>query len=203
MNADEAREDGGGGDTTNSVLHRVDRILGALGRLCLFIGAAFIAIMTLYIVVDVVGRWVGLQVVGTAEISSYGLVILTFLFLPYLIRARQNIRSTVVVDRVGERGKRIIDMCAYLLGFVLFALIVYGSFGLMVTAWQTAETSTAGILRVPTFPARLVIVFGSALAAIECLVVAGKALFGVRADDAIPAFDDETSIDESTTGGAL
>jgi hypothetical protein len=51
-------------------------------------------------------------------------------------------------------------------------VIVYGGFDGFLHAWRSSEYEGEGALRIPTWPARLVVVVGAGLAALNYLLIA-------------------------------
>ena len=74
------------------------------------------------------------------------------------------------------------------LGILFFAIIVWGSYEPMLHAWISGEYEGEGALRVPVWPARLVVLIGSFLVVVSYGfygAVAVKALMSGRAADDI------------------
>jgi TRAP-type mannitol/chloroaromatic compound transport system permease small subunit len=53
-----------------------------------------------------------------------------------------------------------------------FALIAYGAIDPAIYSWESGEFEGEGSLRVPSWPARFVVVLGAALAAVSYLLLA-------------------------------
>ena len=125
----------------------------------LYTGASYwvLVIMT-WILADVAGRvLLGRPFPGTAEIVAYSLPVITFLQIPYVLRARQHLSASIIHDRLGPRGRALIGILTSLIGVALFALATYSSWKPMVTAWTAGEYMGEGAMRIPTGPAWTVI----------------------------------------------
>jgi TRAP-type C4-dicarboxylate transport system permease small subunit len=65
------------------------------------------------------------------------------------------------------RGREALAAFGCLLGFAFFAVIVYGGLDPFAHAWSSNEYEGEGALRVPTWPARFIVLLGSGLAAVD------------------------------------
>jgi TRAP-type C4-dicarboxylate transport system permease small subunit len=68
--------------------------------------------------------------------------------------------------------QRLLLGIGYLLGATFFLMIMRGTIDPTVYAWNTGEFWGEGALRVPVWPTRLVVLFGSALAILNYVVAA-------------------------------
>ena len=75
----------------------------------------------------------------------------------------------MLYDRVGRKGKDIIDIVACLLGIVVYGLIIKASFPGFLNAIDINEAEIAGSFRITTIPGRFAIIFGSGLMILEFL----------------------------------
>lgn len=150
------------------------------------IASLSIAVIMILITADVLSRLVlNKPFVGTAEIVSSLIIIVCFFEIPYVSMKRGHVRTTVLYDVVGRKGKDIIDIIACLLGMVVYGLIIKASFPGLIYAIDINEAEIAGSFRITTVPGRFAIIFGSALMILEFLhqlikysydLVAGKAI---------------------------
>jgi TRAP-type C4-dicarboxylate transport system permease small subunit len=131
--------------------------------------AATLAFLLSFLVVaDVVGRTVfSSPVKGTPEIVSMSIVVICFLQASYAIRSGGMLSVDVFSSLLPLRGREALAAFGCLLGFAFFAVIVYGGFDPFAHAWRSNEYEGEGALRIPTWPARLIVLIGSALAAFD------------------------------------
>jgi TRAP-type C4-dicarboxylate transport system permease small subunit len=164
--------------------HYVTRLVHTL----LAIAAAIIFLLSFLVVADVVGRGAfNSPVKGTPEIVSMSIVIICFLLAAYAVQSGAMLRTDVTVSMFGRRGYAFADLISGLLGAGFFLLIVWGSFEPTLHAWTSNEFEGEGALRVPVWPARLVVMLGSALVIAIYLGQAVLAIFALmRPDDAPP-----------------
>ncbi len=128
------------------------------------IGSIWIFLLMLVIINDVGGRvFFNHPMIGTPEIVSNSIIGIAFLQIGYVLMVGRHVRSTIIYDRFSETGKNILDLLAYLMGIFLFILLIYSSWDLFLTSVEIREFEGEGALRVPTYPVRFIILFGSVL----------------------------------------
>lgn len=133
---------------------------------------AFAATLALFlsflVVADVVGRTLfGAPVKGTPEIVSMSIVVICFLQASYAIRSGGMLRVDTFEMLLPPRGREALLAVGSLLGVAFFGVIVYGGLDPLAHAWGSGEYEGEGALRVPTWPARFVVILGSALAVLD------------------------------------
>jgi TRAP-type C4-dicarboxylate transport system permease small subunit len=154
----------------------------------LAVAAAIIFLLSFLVFADVVGRGIfNSPVKGTPEIVSMSIVIICFLLAAYAVQSGAMLRTDVIASLFGRRGYAFADLASGLLGAVFFMLIVWGSFEPALHAWTSNEFEGEGALRVPVWPARIVVMVGAALVV---AIYLGQALHAalalMRPDDAPP-----------------
>ncbi len=134
------------------------------------IASISIAVIMVLITADVLSRLVlNKPFVGTAEIVSSIIIIVCFLEIPYVSMRKGHVRTTVLYDRVGRKGKDVIDIVACILGIIAYGLIIKASFPGFLNAVEINEAEIAGSFRITTVPGRFAIIFGSVLMILEFL----------------------------------
>ena len=78
-----------------------------------------------------------------------------------------HVRTTMLYDKVGAKGKLIIDILAAFLGILVYSFMIRASWGNLLHAISIGEAEIAGSFRVTTVPGRFAIIFGSALMILE------------------------------------
>jgi len=136
--------------------------------------AATLAFLLSFLVVaDVVGRTVfSSPVKGTPEIVSMSIVIICFLQASYAIRSGGMLSVDLLPGMLPPGARRALAVLGCLLGLAFFGVIVYGGLEPLAHAWRSNEFEGEGALRVPVWPARLAVVLGAALAALDYLLAA-------------------------------
>lgn len=154
------------------MLAQLDRIVGRISTTMAFLGATILGLLAVLIVADIIGREIGRPIRGVVEIAAMVVVSATFLTIPFAMRRRGHVRSTILVSRVPLPVKRVLETFAYGMGAVIFAILAYSSCEAFANALAFGSYEGEGALRVPTYPARGLIFLGSAVMAAECLLAA-------------------------------
>ena len=130
-------------------------------------------ILTFIILTDIIGRSVFNDPVnGVSEIVANSIVIIVFLQAGYAIRSRSMLSADFLVNRLPVWAQRAALTFGYLLGAAFFILIIWGGWQLAIDSWTGGEFEGEGALRVPAWPTRFTILFGSALAVANYLIMA-------------------------------
>lgn len=144
------------------------------------IGAFTIAFVAVLICADVAGRaFFGLPIFGVPEIVKISVVAIAWLQMAHTLVIGAHLRSTVLVDHMSGRVRRIADTIATLLGLAMFVFIVYAGWHNMVEAWRIGEFEGDHPVRVPTAPLHTIVLLGAALTAIQFAVLLAEAI-GVK-----------------------
>lgn len=151
-----------------TVLKKIDRVLERF--LSIMDGIASTAIFAIMILItaDVLSRLLfNRPFVGTAEIVSSIIIIVCFLEIPYVAVKGAHVRTTMLYDKVGEKGKLAINILAAVLGILVYGFIIKASWGNLLHAISIGEAEIAGSFHVTTVPGRFTIIFGSGLMILE------------------------------------
>jgi len=144
----------------------LDRWSDLTAKALLAFAATLAFLLSFLVVADVVGRTVfSSPVKGTPEMVSMSIVIICFLQASYAIRSGGMLSVDVLPALLPRRAREALAAAGCLLGVAFFAVIVYGSIDPLAHAWGSGEYEGEGALRIPTWPARFVVLLGSALAA--------------------------------------
>ncbi len=159
-----------------------DRMTNRLVYGLLAIAALITFALSFLVVADIIGRVVfNSPVKGTPEIVSMSIVIICFLLAGYSVQSGSMIKADILVAKLGAKGTLVTTIITAVLGIGFFFLIGWGSFEPLAHAWSSGEYEGEGALRVPAWPARLVIMLGGFLVAaiyLGQLATALRALFG-------------------------
>ena len=157
-----------------------DRINARLVHVLLAIAALLTFALSFLVVADVIGRVViNSPVKGTPEIVSMSIVIICFLLAGYSVQSGSMLQADILVGLFGRRGPLISALLSGVLGAAFFALIVWGSYEPAIHAWNSDEFEGEGALRIPVWPARFVVMFGSLLVAVIYFGQAATAAVGL------------------------
>jgi len=132
------------------------------------IASISIAVIMVLITADVLSRLLlNKPFVGTAEIVSSIIIIVCFLEIPYVSVKGAHVRTTVLYDKVGQKGKLIIDIISALFGIVVYYFIIRASSPDFLNAIRINEAEIAGSYHFTTIPGRFAIIFGAGLMIFE------------------------------------
>lgn len=160
----------------------IDSASDKVSRALKLVAAVWLFSLSLMILADVLAR--GLfdrPILGIKEMVANSIVIIAFLQLPYTVRIGGMLRAEIIDAWLSRRARTAIMIIAYLLGALLFLLIAVASWEPMLRAWASGEYEGEGGFSVPTYPVRTIIVIGSALAAINYILSALRAVSAERA----------------------
>jgi TRAP-type C4-dicarboxylate transport system permease small subunit len=162
------------------MLSMVDKVVAKVSGVFAALGAAMIGLLALTMVADVVGRQFGSPVTGIVELAAQTVVISAFLTIPYVMRRGGHIRATVLVNRTPPIVRKTLEVVAYLIGAVIFALLAFSAWDAFVEDFVKASYEGEGALRIPTWPARLTIFLASVLMIFESLLATAKTFVEVK-----------------------
>ena len=152
----------------------VGATLGLAAALLSSIGTVGIGGLMLLVVADVIGRnFLNAPITGVSEIAARAVVAIVFLQVSHAILQGRLTRADFLIRRIGAGlpgAQRGLEVIFALVGAIVFALIVWASWGKTVNSWTTAEFfGVQGVFTIPTFPFRAITIIGSALACLCCL----------------------------------
>lgn len=170
----------------------VERIVGSFARALNIISAVWLASIALLILYDVVGREAFASPFhGTNEIVSNSVLSILFLQLPLSILTRSSLRTTIIYGHASVLGKGLIDAASYLMAGALFLVIAVGSWPNMIEAWAIGEQEGSGIINIPVYPIRTLVVFVSIVGVAVCALLVYQSLFHPENAEGGPAFEGE------------
>ena len=150
----------------------LDRALDWISRTLLVLAAVLAFVLCFVVVADVSGRvLLNSPLKGTPEIVSYSIVVICYLQAAYAIRSGGMISTDAITTHLPLRVQALLAAFGALLGVLLFAIICWGGVDGAAHAWNSGEFEGEGALRIPAWPARFVIVGGTALAALSYVLL--------------------------------
>ena len=151
-----------------SIVNLSDR----LSKFLLVLAAGWAFMLTFFIVADIVGRSVfDAPVYGVREVVMNSIVMIVFLQAGYAIRSRSMLRADFLAQKFPPLFGRIMLAIGYLLGAAFFLMILIGGWDMAIHSWVAGEYEGEGALRVPAWPTRFTILFGSAVACVNYLLM--------------------------------
>lgn len=112
---------------------------------------------------------------GVAELVATSIVVIVFLQLPSTLRHGRMSRADLFLDpfitRRPAAGRRLRALFSFA-GVFACAVIAYASWKPLLRAWTDSEfLGVEGIFTFPTWPMRVVVLTGAALAAVQYLLL--------------------------------
>ena len=142
------------------------------------LSAIWLGSVAFLILADVVGREAfGSPIYGTNEIVANSVLSILMLQLPLAILNRNSLRTTMIYFMLGARGKSLVNSLSYLLAMLLFAAIGIGSWPNMIEAWAILEQEGSGVVTIPVYPIRTLVVVVSGICVLVCSLLIYESLF--------------------------
>jgi TRAP-type C4-dicarboxylate transport system permease small subunit len=149
---------------------KLGRIIEPIALAILLIGGLGMIASTFLGTADVVGTQVfGVPVPGAVEITESTMVLIVFGGLTYAQIRRNHIRVELLYLRAGSRGQAAMDILAGLMGLLFFSLLLWQAVNEAIYSLQIDE-ATFGLIRMPLWPARLILVAGTGLLILQILL---------------------------------
>ena len=153
------------------------RLVDALNGL----GSVVIALVMLLMCADVLLRNLFNQPIdGVAELVAASIIVIVFLQLPATLRHGRMSRADLFLDPFllrRPRAGRCLRAMLSLAGVFACVVIAYASWPLFQRAWSNSEFfGVEGVFIFPTWPMRLVVFVGAALAALQYALLAWQDL---------------------------
>lgn len=119
---------------------------------------------------DVIGtQFLGSPVPGALELTESTIVLVVFGGLAYAQVRRSHIRVELLYTHTGPRTQAFLDCFGHLMGLVFFGLLAWQSFNELLFSWRISE-ATFGIVRLPLWPTRAILLAGTILLLIQLLL---------------------------------
>jgi TRAP-type C4-dicarboxylate transport system permease small subunit len=167
---------GGGG---NAILRAWGLMVDTMSAL----GSVLIVVLMVIICSDVVARNLfGASLPVVAEVSALTLVMIVYLQLGAAVRHNRLARADLLLSALEQRSPRgaaALNALFQLVGALMLGLLAWSTIGILEADLARGRyVGVTGVLTVPTWPFRAVILFGISVAALESLVQLGRVLFG-------------------------
>ena len=149
---------------------RLTHLLEPVALGILLVGGLGLIISTFLGTADVVGtQMFGVPVPGATEITESTMVLIVFGALTYTQIRRSHIRVELLYMRAGARGQAAMDVFASLMAVLFFSLLLWQATNEALFSIKIDE-ATFGLVRMPLWPARIVLAAGTALLILQLLL---------------------------------
>ena len=144
------------------VSEAIQRHINPTSRGINYVGAFFLFIMMLLVVVHVAGRYfLDRPVPGAVELIKFMMTYVVFLGFGYCAVKRANVSVDLFVQRLPERLQAVIDAATCLLSIGVITLITWQG---MVQAKNLFDSGhVSGVLNIPYYPFMIVLIVGYAV----------------------------------------
>ena len=165
---------------TVAVLNPARNMFGRLVAGLSAVGTGWIFFLMAMICADVFSRNAfNAPIMGIAEMVQFSIVGIVFLQLPQTVRSGGLTRSDVLLSgivRRWPRGAYVMQGLFDLIGAALFGIIFITTVPLLKAAYVDNEFyGSTGVVQIPTWPLKLLILVGCAAMAVQFLLHAWKA----------------------------
>jgi TRAP-type mannitol/chloroaromatic compound transport system permease small subunit len=144
-------------------MQRLGALLSYLALGLLLLGAVGMIGSMVLGVADVVGtQFFDTPVPGALEVTESTMVLIVFGALAYAQIRRAHIRVELLYTAMSPRTQLFMDLVTHLVGFAFFALLAWQGAGELAYSWEIRE-ATMGTVRLPLYPARFLLLLGTAL----------------------------------------
>lgn len=127
-------------------------------------------------------------IIGSVEITQSLLTVSIMLPFAYALATNEHVRTVILTSRLSGRASRLLNAFWMVVGFVIFALVTYGTCRYALRSYGMNEQVWGAGIRFPLWPAKAAVSIGTLLLSIEFLL---QAIRGVLIDDADGPADDD------------
>jgi TRAP-type C4-dicarboxylate transport system permease small subunit len=168
-------------------MQRFRALLSYLALGLLLLGAVGMIGSMVLGVADVIGtQFLATPVPGALEVTESTMVLIVFGALAYAQMRRAHIRVELLYTAMGPRSQSLMDFITHLVGFVFFALLAWEGAGEFAYSWEIRE-ATMGTVRLPLYPARFLLLLGTALLLVQLALDLFSDLGRLRRGEGPPA----------------
>ncbi len=155
------------------------KVTDRLTKLLMILAAAWAFILCFFILADIIFRALNMPLQGTKEIVANSVVMIVFLQLGFAVRSGSMLQADFLIDAFNPNLRKFIVVLGLLLGAAFFLFLMKAGIKPALRSFANGEFDGEGALRVPVWPARFTIIFGSGLAAFNYLLLAVIEAFGL------------------------
>lgn len=128
-----------------------------------YITGVVLVIVMLLTVGEITGRYVfNHPIPGDFEFIELSMGVLATMGFAFALEQGRHIRATILVDRFASSAQRYLLLAGYLAGFIVTGLLTWQLIGGAMQSVKTRE-HTFGLLPIPMYPTKIIIVFSVAL----------------------------------------
>ena len=146
-------------------MHTIEKALNAMYRACGYMASAFIALIVVSVIINVIDRIVGSYTAGTNEFAAYCVGAAGALGLAYTFGQEKHIRMMMLVSQITGRTRKAVDVISLAIAVVLSSFVSFFVLKMVIVSIALGDRSTGtdGVpLWIPQIPMALgfVVFFG-------------------------------------------
>jgi TRAP-type C4-dicarboxylate transport system permease small subunit len=141
------------------------------------LGTVMIGGLMVIICADIVARnALGQSLPLISELSALTLVMIVYLQLATTIRHNRLVRADILISGIGIRFPRlrvVLETVFDIVGAVVIAILAWSTIGILERDFRATEfIGVTGVLTIPTWPFRVLILLGVTVAAVQFVIQA-------------------------------
>lgn len=142
------------------------RLLDRIYRLCDWLAALSVLVLTVLVVVQILGRLAGIAIPGAHEAAAFLLAASIYLALAYTLVVNGHIRVTLILERLGPKALWWTELWCHIFAIYMIGYLAIFSALLAWRSWLGGETSE-GLVAIPLFIPQIAMAVGVALFAVR------------------------------------
>ncbi|MCX7857279.1 MAG: TRAP transporter small permease [Deltaproteobacteria bacterium] len=156
----------------------MDRMLVIASKFISLVAGFALTFMMFLTFSDVILRAVGMPIIGTYEMVSLLLALVVAMGLPQVTAERGHVYMEFVIERLGEKGKKILNTATRLCAIFLF--LIAGVYLLEVGRVYKAAKEVTATIRIPFYPFAYIVAI---CAFVQCAILIREMIFIWRRKD--------------------
>jgi len=147
------------------------RVFEAISRVGNVIAGLFLAGVAFLMVGDIIGRFAfNHPIPGTFEIVAASMAVLATIGFAFALDQRRHIRATILTERLPAKVQANLLLFAYFIGFVVTGILAWKLVDAAAFSFFELREYSAGLVRVPIYVPKMVMVFAVALFCVNFLL---------------------------------
>jgi len=159
------------------------RLSDRLTKLLMILGAVWAFFLCFFILADIVTRAMNMPISGTKEIVANSVVMIVFLQIGFAVRSNSMLRAGFLVTAMPRPVQKALLLFAFALGAALFFFLLKAGIKPAIRSFENWEFDGEGVLRVPVWPTRWMIIVGAGLAGVNYVLLAIVEIFDLRVEN--------------------
>jgi TRAP-type C4-dicarboxylate transport system permease small subunit len=155
-------------DEKPSVFEQMRQYLNHVYRLCDWLAALCVLVLTIIVVVQILGRMAGITIPGAHEAAAFLMAAAIYLALAYTLAVNGHIRVTLVLERLKPKARWWTEIWCHVFSIYMIGYLAIFSVILAWRSWQ-GEESSEGLIPIPLFIPQIAMALGVCLLELRLL----------------------------------